>query len=401
MRNTHESSLEGGNSDSRSYICACPAAKARGTVLLFYRYWSNAPRLPDRHKGKADEPKLLAEWHKDLTVRLNLRGKLRIAREGFNVTVGGTRAEIDEYINLCLSHWSFDGLQLDTEDARLLFFKPSNGCACVFGPDGGASVRVTAEITPMGVEGYLPKDWGGVEPLLPEEFHRKCYEEDTLLLDVRNHYESRIGYFINPQTGEPALRPPIRRFSQWPQYLKRHPEVTQTVVHRQIMTYCTGGIRCEKGVRWMHENIEQQPGEKIYTLHGGIAAYLAWMNEEIRQGRKQVSDSLFRGRNYVFDARGSIGLDAPMEPVSTCHLCRVPTDNMSKCRSKRCHLILVICSKCDQKDPRCCQDCHNLDDDQSGSRQICECERGREDQLWGTKGVILPKTLADRRNEPF
>ena len=401
----HDLTPDAGGLNAISYTCNCSAIDVGGTVLLFYRYWNNNPPLPDKHRQKGHTPELLAEWHKDLTGRLSLRGKLRIAKEGFNITVGGTIPEIDEYKKLCLNHWSFDGLQLDTEDARLLFFKPSAGCACVFGPDDGASVRVTAEITPMGVEGYVPKDWGGVEALLPEEFHRRCHEEGVLLLDVRNHYESRIGYFVLPQRSQPALRPPIRRFSQWPQYLKRHPEITKGDQYRQIMTYCTGGIRCEKGVRWMHENLEQQPGKKIYTLHGGIAAYLAWMDEEIRQGRKQVMDSLFRGRNYVFDGRGSTGLSSPMEPVARCHACALPTDKMKECQSKRCHLILVTCPACSEADPRCCQNCRDLDGGQliitngkKGSlRQMCACERAREEQLWTSRPVIAPKTCAISR----
>jgi predicted sulfurtransferase len=398
----HNLQLGRGESDPTSYTCSCPATEVGGSVLLFYRYWSNTPQLPDKHAEKAGKPELLADWHRELTVRHNLRGKFRIAKEGYNITVGGTKAEIDEYIKLCLEHWSFDGLQLDTEEARLLFFKPSDGCACVFAPDGAANVRVRAEITPMGVEGYLPRDWGEVIGLSPEEFHRKCHEEETLLVDMRNHYESRIGYFVSPLTGDSALRPAIRRFSQWPQYLKRHKDITAGGQHRYIMTYCTGGIRCEKGARWMHENLEHEPREKIYTLHGGIAAYLTWMDEEIRQGRKEIVDSLFRGRNYVFDARGSTGLSSPMEPVAKCHVCAVPTDSMSKCRSKGCHLILVLCSKCDEGDARCCQNCYELDDDhwiptreeKAPSRPMCACEQAREEKLWGSVGMKVPKTFA-------
>lgn len=397
-----------GHADPMSYTCSCPANEVGGAVLLFYRYWSNAPELPRKHTGKLDRPELLAEWHRELTVKLGLRGKFRIAKEGYNITVGGTRPEIDEYMKRCLNHWSFDGLELDTEIARRLFFKPSDGCACVFGPDGGANVRVTAEITPMGVEGYLPRDWGAIEVLSPEEFHKRCHEEKSLLLDIRNHYESRIGYFISPHTGEPALRPPIRRFSQWPQYVKRHKDLTRQGEHRQIMTYCTGGIRCEKGARWMQENLEQQPREKIFTLQGGIAAYLTWMDEEISQGRKQVCDSLFRGRNYVFDARGSTGLNSPMEPVARCHVCSMPTDSMCKCRSRGCHLVLVICSNCQKGDPRCCRSCQDLDDGQSIAtcdgkaplRPICACERAREQQLWAGVGMKMPKTSKARPQGP-
>jgi predicted sulfurtransferase len=359
--------------------------------------------------------------------RHGLAGKARIASEGFNITLGGTREGIAAYISACLTHWSFSGLLLSTPQVQDQFFKPSAGCACVFGPDRPISVRVTAEITPMGVTGYIPNDWTSVEALSPQEFHRRCYEEGAderiLLVDVRNHYESRIGYFISPRNGEPALRPPIRRFSQWPLYVKRRlrkeleagekiDEIedgeksmarrggdTTNRNRRQIMTYCTGGIRCEKGVRWMQEQVDLREGERVCTLHGGIAAYLAWMEEEVKVGRKRPEESLFRGRNYVFDARGSTGLSSAVmaEPVSACHICHEPSDSLSKCRSKGCHLVLVVCDDCNTgRDPRCCTDCRNMDEagmasgenecmlgPQPHPRPMCSCERERETQLWG------------------
>ncbi len=140
-----------GQSDPLSYTCTCPAREVGGSVLLFYRYWSSDPQLPEQHRDKAGKPEDLAIWHRHLTTRLSLRGKLRIAKEGFNITLGGTKAAVDEYMETCLNHWSFDGLNLDTEGESRLFFKPSDGCACVFGPEESASMKVTAEITPMGV----------------------------------------------------------------------------------------------------------------------------------------------------------------------------------------------------------------------------------------------------------
>ena len=188
-------------------------------MLLFYRYWDNHPQLPEQEREKKTDLEELARWHKQLTKQYNLTGKIRIAREGYNVTIGGAKHEITSYITECCSHWSFAGLPLNCEEECHLFFKPTDGCACVFGLEKIASVRITDEITPMGIEGYLPSDWDKIEVLSPAGFHARCHEESTLLLDVRNNYESRIGYFISPQTGEPALRPPIRRFSQWPQFI--------------------------------------------------------------------------------------------------------------------------------------------------------------------------------------
>ena len=395
------SRLDRGQSDPISYTCTCPASSLGGTVLLFYRYWSNNPQLPSPEIEKTKDLESLAAWHKDLTENYNLTGKIRIAREGYNVTVAGTNPEIDEYMRHCHQHWSFAGLQLDTDEDRQLFFKPSKGCACVFGPEKKASVRITSEITPMGIEGYAPAEWENIEALPPAEFHKRCYEDRTLLLDVRNIYESRIGYFIDPHTGEPAVRPPIRRFSQWPQYIEHHLQDVKGG-GKQIMTYCTGGIRCEKATRWMQEKIGSVRGQKVCTLQGGIAAYLSWMDEEIEHGRKQASESLFRGRNYVFDARGSVGLDTstPVEPVSRCHVCAAPSDDLSKCRSKGCHLILVVCDSCVEGDPRCCRSCYEADAEVSHTtrpKHMCMCESEREAELWSGQRVKVPKTQGWRK----
>ncbi|KAN0112769.1 hypothetical protein V8E51_005720 [Hyaloscypha variabilis] len=386
--------LPTGSSDPVSFACTCPAS-GDGLVLLFYRYFAASPRLvfTTGYGSLANDPTTLAEFHINLAQKLNLGGKIRIAKEGFNVTIAGTKAEIEAYIQECISHWSFSGLDLDTEVKKNDFFKPTpGGCACVFG-GAPASVRVTSEITPMGVTNYIPRDWDKIEVLSPEEFHDKCLkDEGIVLMDVRNHYESRIGHFVYPKTGEPAIRPEIRRFSQWPQYVKRHMTGESDNSRKEVrkfMTYCTGGIRCEKGARFLQENMGRRDGDTVCTLKGGIAAYLAWMDEEIKVGKKKPEDSLFRGKNYVFDARGSMGLreEGMGDPVSKCHLCDQPSDRLSKCRSRGCHLVLVVCEQCEQEDPRCCKSCQDFDaSEEKGEvrpRPICACEKEREERLWG------------------
>jgi predicted sulfurtransferase len=429
--------LEKGKSDPITYTCTCPASSVGGTVLLFYRYWANIPELPEQVKDKTADLESLAAWHREQTERLNLTGKIRIAKEGYNITVAGTKDEISQYTEACVAHWSFAGLSLTTSSDSQQFFKPTPGCACVFGPSKTASVRITAEITPMGIEGYLPSDWSAIEVLPPAEFHRRCHEEKTLLMDVRNVYESRIGYFVDPRTGTPALRPPIRRFSQWPIYMRRRwREVEEKLdadrlcMERsgagdegekgQIMTYCTGGIRCEKATRWMQEMVEVQERRKVCTLQGGIAAYLAWMDEEIRQGRREASESLFKGRNYVFDGRGSTGLSIgeSTDLVSRCYICGDLTANLTKCGSVGCHLILVVCPGCEDKKPRCCADCAWINMEGIGTdgykpRPMCGCEKEREKELWGEAPQKLSKAqgrkkakrkaevIADRINIPI
>ncbi|KAK2625910.1 hypothetical protein QTJ16_005222 [Diplocarpon rosae] len=410
MKNTH---LPIGSSDPVSFKCTCPASESNdGLVLLFYRYFDAPPRLPTPNHGQPGDTSSIAAFHATLTQTLGLGGKIRISKEGFNVTVGGTKDAVEEYMQECQNHWSFAGLDLSTAEIRDQFFKPSpGGCACVFG-GCPASVRVTSEITPMGVTNYTPAKWDGIESLSPEDFHKKCHSDpEILLLDVRNHYESRIGYFVHPKTGEPALRPPIRRFSQWPQYVRkqisRSSELQEPATRRHIMTYCTGGIRCEKGARFLQENVEQRDGDKVCTLKGGIAAYLTWIDGEIAVGKKSSEDSLFRGRNYVFDARGSTGLNsgAATNPVSKCHVCGSLSDRLSKCRSTACHLVLVVCDKCELGDPRCCHSCLESDTRvlsdaeirESRPRPICACEKEREDGLWGPGCERAPKSQGWRK----
>ena len=394
-----------GSSDPVSFKCTCSANSdpTSGLVLLFYRYFSAPPSLQLPGTNLVSE---LAAFHTTLSQELHLGGKIRVAGEGFNITIGGTKNEIEAYIEACVCHWSFAGLDLSTLKKRNAFFKPtSGGCACVFG-GSPASVRVTAEITPMGVTNYTPQDWNVIDSLEPADFHERCWKnEQKILVDVRNHYESRIGYFVDPVSGNKALTPEIRRFSQWPQYVKSHKKEFEIGAStndqgRKIMTYCTGGIRCEKGVRWMADELDMREGDEICTLKGGIAAYLTWMDEEIRQGRKRPQDSLFRGKNYVFDGRGSTGLmetDGELEPVSKCHICTSASDRLSKCRSKGCHLTIVVCSSCEERDPRCCQSCRELDtasehtqiNSSNKPRAICLCEMERESRLWSD--IVRPE----------
>ena len=411
-----------GHSDPVSYTCTCVCSSTSppitGLVLLFYRYFSAPPALPFPLSPSPSLHSLhsLSNFHESLTSRLSLSGKIRVGKEGFNVTVGGTRDAIEAYIAACLVHWSFAGLDLSSEEARKEFFKPSPGCACVFGGEGSASVRIAAEITPMGVTDYVPGDWGRVRRVRPGEFHEMLVggedgegvERRKVLLDVRNHYESRIGYFVDGE-GREAVRPGIRRFAQWPGFVRRwvaeadentegegredgNDEERRKWDGRKIMAYCTGGIRCEKATRWMLEKTQMKPGDEVYTLEGGIQAYLMWMEEEIQAGRKTAKDSLFKGKNFVFDARGSLGLDGvhdggvmEREPVAKCHICSNPEDRLSKCRSKGCHLVLVVCEKCEEGDVRCCGSCAELDRASSteGPRPICLCEMEREARLWG------------------
>ncbi|KAL3427152.1 hypothetical protein PVAG01_00661 [Phlyctema vagabunda] len=435
-----------GISDPLTYTCSCPAADMveGGLVLLFYRYFDNEPVLPSCYKTERGDLRALEAFHRDLSAKYELKGKIRIADEGFNfsiqgsrekpvqltghlqITIGGTSNNIQDYMQECIEHWSFSNLDLTTAAEQAAFFKPTTGCACVF---PSLNLRICSEITPMGVTNYAPRNWSDVLALSPAEFHARSHAAPpatTLLLDVRNHYESRIGYFVSPHTGEPALRPPIRRFSQFPQYVRSHlsdftpaSKSTSSVPRggglppKEIFTYCTGGIRCEKGVRFLYDQLPapalplldsdehpdtinyQHEQTRIYTLKGGIAAYLTWMEGEISAGRKTAEASLFKGKNYVFDARGSMGLarDGVLDEtkVATCHGCGISEDRMGKCGTAACHLVLVLCEGCETACVACCPSCERRgrEPEAVSLKEMCDCESAREKLLWGEKGKTV------------
>jgi len=394
------SASEFGKSDPVAYTCTC---NQPGSVLLFYRYFAREPKLPQELIQRTSAPEMQANFHREVCALNRLTGKIRVSEEGFNCTVAGSREGISAYMAACSQNVFFTGLDLiGNKEKQDAFFKPAPGCKCVF---THLNVRVTSEITPLGVTSYSPSTWSAVKALSPAAFHKKCLEENVKLIDVRNHYESKIGYFVSPKSGE-TIKPLIRRFSQWPQWVREHAseinhgaeDVGIDGKQTPLLTYCTGGVRCEKGVRWMEEHLSATTAKHrpTFTLEGGIAAYLTWMESEVVAGRKTPDESLFKGHNYVFDARGSTAIEGTT-PVSSCHGCGSKTARLAKCATENCHLVLVACEDCETGDIRCCQSCERLAEEPGvfggkGGKTMCECEQEREKQLWGEKRVKEAKT---------
>ncbi|CAO3652798.1 unnamed protein product [Mucor hiemalis] len=321
-----------------------------------------------KHQNLVKDPVQLALDHQHYCS--NLLGKVRIAGEGLNVTLAGTNEDIDTYLNWITSTQPFDELEHLKENipltlsnrttARYQFFKPSPGCKHVFSE---LSLKLVEEICPLGqqtvVLDKLSKPNHRQGKLSPQDFHAilsKRHDEDFVLLDTRNYYESKIGHF------EGAVKPAIRKFSQFPAYIDRN---KQGLSGKKVLTYCTGGIRCEKATAYMRQALPDDT--EIYMLDGGIHNYLEWcknVNEK---------DPIWQGKNYVFDARQSLGLDEK-SVVSTCQQCSRPWDKYKKCSTAGCHLLVLSCTECSSVDDKvfCCEDCKT--NQQNG---LCQCEQKR------------------------
>ncbi|GAA4307031.1 rhodanese-related sulfurtransferase [Compostibacter hankyongensis] len=167
-----------------------------------------------------------------------------------------------------------------------------------------------------------------------EAFNRLAADPDTVIVDMRNHYEYEVGHM------EGALEVPADTFRE---QLPMAVELLKGQQDKNIVMYCTGGIRCEKASAWMLHN-----GFKhVYHLEGGIIHYT-------RSAREQGLPLKFRGKNFVFDER--MGERVSDDIISRCHQCGKPCDTHTNCRNEGCHLLFIQCGECAEKYNGCCSD---------------------------------------------
>lgn len=169
-------------------------------------------------------------------------------------------------------------------------------------------------------------------PLNAEAFNRLTEQENTIIVDMRNHYESEVGYFQN------AIRPDVETFRE---ALPLVEEMLEDKKDNPIIMYCTGGIRCEKAsAYYLHRGFKQ-----VYMVEGGIIEYA-------RQCREKKLPNKFIGKNFVFDER--MGERISNDIVATCHQCGKPCDTHKNCANDECHILFIQCDDCANEYDDCC-----------------------------------------------
>ncbi|XP_055368585.1 thiosulfate sulfurtransferase/rhodanese-like domain-containing protein 2 [Betta splendens] len=323
-----------------SHISKEELQSGSGTVLLYYCYCL------------VEDPHIICEWQKALCEALHLTGKVRVATEGINGTVGGSNVATSLYINAMCSHPVF---KMDRED-----FKTSDGGAECF---TGLRVGVYKEIVPMGVNpDVISYKLAGVH-LEPDEFHKQVEAllakgdlcNDTVLLDCRNFYESKIGQFTQ------CLAPNIRKFSYFPDYVDQNLELFR---EKKVLMYCTGGIRCERGSAYL---CSKNVCKEVYQLKGGIHKYL-----------ERFPEGFYRGKLFVFDERYTISSN--QDVISDCRYCGLPWDHYELCSTQFCCQLVLSCPSCRQNGhTACCPTCQTKGQTSTDPRhkEECECTDGR------------------------
>jgi UPF0176 protein len=169
--------------------------------------------------------------------------------------------------------------------------------------------------------------------LKAKDFNELLEDPNTIVVDMRNHYESEIGHFTN------AIKPDVDTFRESLPIIEE--QLSEYKQDKKLLMYCTGGIRCEKASAYF----KHKGFENVYQLEGGIIEYT-------RQVKAEGLQSKFIGKNFVFDHR--LGERITDDIVSQCHQCGEPCDVHTNCANEGCHLLFIQCESCAAKMEGCC-----------------------------------------------
>ena len=265
-------------------------------IILYYKF------------VKIDDTETVKLWQRELCERLGLKGRVLISGEGINGTLGGELAALKLYKRAMSDHSLF----------KKIAYKWSDGSDADF---PRLRVKVREETVTLGLPDITPEESG--QRLKPKEFHELVTNDpDVVLLDARNNYESAIGKFKG------AITPDIANFRDLPDKIKD----LQDLKDKKIVTYCTGGIRCET----FSALLISEGFKRVYQLEGGIVKY----------GEKYGDAGHWEGKCFVFDNRMSIGFSAGSKDIGECVHCRQPTSNYENCANMSCNKLILSCAGC-------------------------------------------------------
>jgi len=169
--------------------------------------------------------------------------------------------------------------------------------------------------------------------LKAKDFNTLIDQDDTILVDMRNHYESEIGHF------DGAITPDVDTFRDSLPIIEE--DIKEHKESKNLVMYCTGGIRCEKASAYF----KHKGFKNVYQLEGGIIEY-------VRQTKEEKLENKFKGKNFVFDHRRSERVSEDV--ISKCHQCGEACDTHENCANEACHLLFIQCESCKEQLENCC-----------------------------------------------
>jgi UPF0176 protein len=303
--------------------------------------------------------------------RFQVFGRIYIASEGINAQISVPECHFEAFRDSLYSISWLNGVRLNVavEDDGRSFYK--------------LTIKVRPKIVADGLEDKSFDVTRRGKALDAKSFNELTEHPDTIIVDMRNHYESEVGYFKG------AIRPDAETFRE---ALPIVGEMLQEHKEKPIVMYCTGGIRCEKASAYMLH----QGYHNVYMVDGGIIQYA-------RQCEEASLENKFIGKNFVFDER--LGERISPEIVAHCHQCGAPCDTHKNCANDACHILFIQCQGCAAAYHHCCSaECaefHQLPVEeqqaQRGARQFNGSKFGKSRYKAPLRGEGLSATTPKER----
>lgn len=284
-------------------------------TVSFYKYF----RIADPATFRDELYKALYE--------LKVFGRIYVAQEGINGQISVPESNYDAFKDaLYAADQELNGIRMNiaVDDDGKSFWV--------------LKIKVRPKIVADGINdpNFDPSKMG--THLKAKEFNELAAQPDTVIVDMRNHYEYEVGHFAN------ALEVPSDTFRD---QLPMAVNMLEDKKDKNIIMYCTGGIRCEKASAYLLHN----GFKNVFQLEGGIIEYT-------RKAREEGLPIKFIGKNFVFDDR--LGERITEDVIAQCHICGKPCDTHTNCKNDGCHLLFIQCDECAAKYEGCCSEsCQN------------------------------------------
>ncbi|HEV7620313.1 MAG TPA: rhodanese-related sulfurtransferase, partial [Flavisolibacter sp.] len=284
-------------------------------TISFYKYFA----IQDPQQFRDD---LYQQLHK-----LNVFGRIYIAHEGINAQISIPQSNFDTFKAYLKNTESF-------KDVRLNIAIDDDGKSFWV-----LKVKVREKIVADGIDDPLFSMDKKGKYVNADEFNKLTEDPETIIVDMRNHYEYEVGHF------ERAIEIPSDTFRD---QLPMAANMLKEAKDKNIIMYCTGGIRCEKASAYMlHHGFTN-----VFHLEGGIINYA----NQVKENNLAVK---FHGKNFVFDNR--LGERITEEIIAKCHQCGQPADLHVNCANNGCHLLFIQCENCKNEFDGCCsKECKDI-----------------------------------------
>ena len=280
-------------------------------TLSFYAYH----QIKD---PKAFRDELFLAWN-----QLDVLGRIYVAHEGINAQLSVPAKRFNEFKGALDNIDFLNGVRLNiaVEQDDKSFLK--------------LTIKVRNKIVADGLNDSAFDVTNKGVHLNAERFNELIDREDTVLVDMRNHYESEIGHFKG------AITPDVDTFRDSLPLIEE--QLAEHKEDKNLVMYCTGGIRCEKASAYF----KHRGFKNVFQLEGGIIEYT-------RQVKDNELENKFIGKNFVFDERRAERISDDI--IAVCHQCGEPCDTHTNCANDACHLLFIQCESCKAEMENCCSD---------------------------------------------